>query len=299
MGNVILRKQVSSMEMILLALLPALMWGSIPLIVSKVGGKPIQQLIGTTIGAMVMAVIIALVFSPEFTTLAIVTGFISGVFWALGQYLQFQSFQILSVSKAMPISTGMQLVGTSLFGVIVLGDWQTSTELWLGFSALVLIIIGAALTSYQQQKDGDSSGALKKGLLVLLVSSIGYVTYAVLTNYFEVDGITAILPQSVGMFIAALLFSLREKDVKKFDPKTFKNILAGLAWGIGNFGLFVSSGEVGIATSFALSQLNVVVATLGGIYLLKEEKTTKERVFVFMGIGLIVVAGFMLGIAKS
>lgn len=155
------------------------------------------------------------------------------------------------------------------------------------------------MTSYQQKKDQDSAGALKKGLLVLFVSSIGYVTYAVLTNYFEVEGITAILPQSVGMFIAALLFSLREKDVKKLDPRTFKNILAGIAWGIGNFGLFVSSGEVGIATSFALSQLNVVVATLGGIYLLKEEKTTKERVFVFMGIGLIVVAGFMLGIAKS
>ncbi|TCI24730.1 MULTISPECIES: GRP family sugar transporter [unclassified Exiguobacterium] len=287
------------MEMILLALLPALMWGSIPLIVSIVGGKPIQQLVGTTIGAMVMATVIALVFKPEFTTLAIVTGFISGVFWALGQYLQFQSFQILSVSKAMPISTGMQLVGTSLFGVIVLGDWKTPTELWLGFSALVLIIIGAVMTSYQQHKESDSSSALKKGLLVLLVSSIGYVTYAVLTNYFEVDGITAILPQSLGMFIAALLFSLREKDVKKFDPKTFKNIFAGLAWGIGNFGLFVSSGEVGIATSFALSQLNVVVATLGGIYLLKEEKTSKERVFVFMGIGLIVVAGFMLGLAKS
>lgn len=287
------------MEMILLALLPALMWGSIPLIVSKVGGKPIQQLLGTTMGAMVMAVIIAIFFKPEYTMLAIVTGFISGAFWALGQYLQFQSFQIISVSKAMPISTGIQLIGTSLFGVIVLGDWKTSTELWLGFSALVLIILGAIMTSYQQKKNSDDTGALKKGLLVLFISGIGYVTYAVLTNYFEVDGITAILPQSIGMFIAGLLFSLREKDVKRFDSKTFKNIFAGIAWGIGNFGLFVSSGEVGIATSFALSQLNVVVATLGGIYLLKEEKTSKERVFVFMGIGLIVIAGFMLGIAKS
>ncbi|EFR86081.1 glucose uptake protein GlcU, partial [Listeria monocytogenes FSL F2-208] len=35
----------------------------------------------------------------------------------MGQMFQLQAFKIIGVSKAMPISTGMQLVGTTLCGV--------------------------------------------------------------------------------------------------------------------------------------------------------------------------------------
>ncbi len=34
---------------------------------------------------------------------------ISGIFWSLGQLMQFKAIQIASVSKVMPISNGSQL----------------------------------------------------------------------------------------------------------------------------------------------------------------------------------------------
>ena len=37
---------------ILIGLIPALFWGILPLCVSKIGGKPTQQIMGTTMGVL-------------------------------------------------------------------------------------------------------------------------------------------------------------------------------------------------------------------------------------------------------
>ena len=47
----------------------------------------------------------------------------------------------------MPISTGLQLVGTTLFSAIFLGEWSTSTQVILGLVAMVLLVVGITLTS--------------------------------------------------------------------------------------------------------------------------------------------------------
>lgn len=81
---------------------------------------------------------------------------------------QFRAFTQVGVSKTMPLSTGMQLVGTSLFGVFAFHEWGTTSKLVLGFSALALIIIGIFLTSYQQHKDENSGQNMKKELSLYL-----------------------------------------------------------------------------------------------------------------------------------
>ncbi|PWR44051.1 glucose transporter GlcU, partial [Listeria monocytogenes] len=82
---------------------------------------------------------------------------------------------------------GMQLVGTSLFGVFAFHEWGTTSKLVLGFSALALIIIGIFLTSYQQHKDENSGQNMKKGIITLLISSVGYVGYVVITRWFDIS----------------------------------------------------------------------------------------------------------------
>lgn len=47
----------------------------------------------------------------------------------------------------MPISTGLQLVGTTLFSAIFLGEWSTGLQVTLGLIAMVLLVTGIALTS--------------------------------------------------------------------------------------------------------------------------------------------------------
>ena len=55
---------------------------------------------------------------------------------------------------------------------------------------------------------------------------------------------------------------------------TTLNIIPGIVWGIGNLFMFYSQPKVGVATSFSLSQLLVIVSTLGGIFLLGEKRST-------------------------
>ncbi|MBC1622563.1 glucose transporter GlcU [Listeria welshimeri] len=283
---------------IVIALIPAVMWGIMPLVVSKIGGKPKQQIIGTTLGALVFALGVFFFTNPEYTATIIIASFISGAFWSLGQMNQFRAFTQVGVSKTMPLSTGMQLVGTSLFGVFAFHEWGTTSKLVLGFSALALIIIGIFLTSYQQNKDENSGQNMKKGIITLLISSVGYVGYVVITRWFDISGWDAILPQAIGMVIAGLLFSIKSEE-KRFTKQTWLNMIPGIMWATGNLALLFSNKLVGIATGFSLSQMGVVISTIGGILFLGEKKTKKELILVIIGVILVIIGGTMIGIAKS
>ncbi|HHQ0246904.1 TPA: GRP family sugar transporter [Listeria monocytogenes] len=283
---------------IVIALIPAVMWGIMPLVVSKIGGKPRQQIIGTTFGSLAFAIGVFIFTNPEYTTTIIIASFISGAFWSLGQMNQFRAFTQVGVSKTMPLSTGMQLVGTSLFGVFAFHEWGTTSKLVLGFSALALIIIGIFLTSYQQHKDENSGQNMKKGIITLLISSVGYVGYVVITRWFDISGWDAILPQAIGMVVAGLLFSIKSEE-KRFTKQTWLNMIPGVMWATGNLALLFSNKLVGIATGFSLSQMGVVISTIGGILFLGEKKTKKELILVIIGVVLVIIGGTMIGIAKS
>ncbi|EUJ48881.1 GRP family sugar transporter [Listeria fleischmannii] len=283
---------------ILVALIPAVMWGLMPLVVSKIGGKPKQQIIGTAVGAFIFAVFVFFFTSPHYTATIIIASFISGAFWSLGQMNQFRAFTQIGVSKTMPLSTGMQLVGTSLFGVFAFHEWGTTSKLVLGFSALGLIIIGIFLTSFEENKGQDASQSMKKGLVTLFISSVGYVGYVVVTRWFDISGWDAILPQAIGMVIGAFVLSMRSEG-KRFAKQTFLNIIPGVMWATGNLALLFANRLVGVATGFSLSQMGVVISTIGGILFLGEKKTKKELIFVVIGVILVIIGGTMIGFAKS
>ena len=75
-----------------------------------------------------------------------------------------KSIDLMGVSRTMPISTGLQLVSTTLFGVIVFHEWSTTISVILGVLALVCIIIGVILTSLQseEEKNAEQAGILKR-----------------------------------------------------------------------------------------------------------------------------------------
>lgn len=137
---------------IFLAILPAIFWGSIVLFNVKLGGGPYSQVLGTTIGALIFSVGVYFVVQPELSPKIFAVGIISGVFWALGQTNQLKSIQLIGVSKTMPISTGLQLVSTSLFGVLVFHEWATTISIVLGVLALIFIIAGVVLTSLEDRR---------------------------------------------------------------------------------------------------------------------------------------------------
>ncbi|HFK1785038.1 RhaT/GlcU family sugar-proton symporter [Bacillus cereus] len=283
---------------ILLAILPALFWGSIVLFNVKLGGGPYSQILGTTLGALIFSIGVYIFIKPVLTPVVIIIGIISGLFWALGQANQLKSIDLIGVSKTMPISTGMQLVSTTLFGVIVFHEWSTTTSVVLGVLALLCIIIGIVLTSLQskEEKNDELKGNFKKGIVMLLISTLGYLVYVVIIRLFGIDGWSALLPQAIGMVLGGILLTFKHQPFNKY---AIRNIIPGLIWAAGNMFLFISQPRVGVATSFSLSQMGIVISTLGGIFILGEKKTKRQFIAIVIGIIFIIAAGIMLGIAKG
>lgn len=281
---------------ILLAILPAVFWGSIVLFNVKLGGDPYSQTLGTTLGALIFSFFVYMFVQPTLSLLIFGVGVVSGLFWAVGQSNQLKSIQLIGVSKTMPISTGLQLVATTLFGVIVFNEWSTKRSIILGILALVFIIIGVILTSLEDKKNKEhgKSGDFKKGIVILLISTAGYLVYVVVSRLFDVSGWSALLPQAIGMVIGGVLLTFKHKPFNKY---AIRNIIPGLIWAAGNMFLFISQPRVGVATSFTLSQMGIVIATLGGIFILGEKKTKRQMIGII--IILIIIAGVLLGVAKS
>lgn len=281
----------------LIALLPALLWGSVVIINVYVGGGPYNQIRGTTLGTLIVGIGLLLTGNTEFDNLTvIIVGLISGALWAFGQGNQLRSVSLIGVSKTMPISTGMQLVGTTLFSAIFLGEWSTMTQVVMGLVAMILLVFGIALTSLKAKNEGTSnSPEFKKAMGILLISTVGYVGYVVLGDIFGVSGTDALFFQSIGMAIGGFILSMKHTTSAK---STALNLIPGVIWGIGNLIMFYSQPKVGVATSFSLSQLLVIVSTLGGIFILGEKKDRRQMIGIWSGIVVIIIASIILGNLK-
>jgi glucose uptake protein len=169
------------------------------------------------------------------------------------------------------------------------------TVILIGSCAILLIIAGVVLTSLGQKKNGGGNGGgnFKKGIMILLISTVGYVGYVVILRWFHIDGWSALVPQSVGMLLSSLAISLKQHPFSKY---TFRNIIAGLVWSTGNLGLLLAIPLIGVAVSFSMSQTGIVISTLGGIYLLKEKASRTS--FVIAGCLMIIAGGVLLGFTK-
>ncbi|PHA02643.1 glucose transporter GlcU [Bacillus pseudomycoides] len=281
---------------ILLALLPALAWGNILLVSVKMGGGAYSQTVGMTIGALFFAIIMYAFTTPALSLTILIVGFISGLFWALGQVNQLKTVERMGVSTTVTISTGMQLVSTTIFGVIAFHEWTTTTTIILGTIAILLIVIGVVFTSIDDKENAQPPGQLKQGIVTLIISTFGYLVYVVIIRWFNVDGWSAILPQAVGMFVGAVILTAKHKPFNKY---AIRNILSGLLWGTGNLFLFLSQPKVGVATSFSLSQTGIIISTFGAIIFLGEKKTKRQMVFIALGSALIIGGAVLLGMTKS
>lgn len=283
---------------IIIGLGPLIGWGIYPTIASKFGGKPVNQILGSTIGTLIFAIVFNQVLNLGFPSgRNLVFSIISGIGWAIAQIITFYSFTLIGSSRAMPITTAFQLLGASLWGVIALGDWPTLMDKVVGFIALVIIIIGAWMTVWSEKKTKESRGNLKKAILILLIGEIGYWAYSAAPQATSITGKQAFLPQAIGMVIVGILYgvikSVRSNEKSPFSQTvTYKQIISGFFFAFAALTYLISAqpNMNGLATGFILSQTSVVLATLTGIWFLGQKKTTKEMWITVLGLILIIGA---------
>ena len=277
---------------LVIALLPALGWGLNPLLISKIGGKPVNQTLGTGLGALVVGLIVQLMYQPHVSGTTFLLSALSGAFWVLGQIGQYTAYSRMGVSSTMPISTGVQLVGTSVIGVLMFGEWGGTTAKLVGFAAIILMIIGVAMTAVTDNT--ESRAGLASGLTVLLPTTVGYWIYSALPKAVSASGVAIFFPQMLGMCLAALIYALVVGRGRAFREKTsWLNMLAGLIFGVSALAYIFSAKANGVATAYVITQLSVVISTLGGMLVLHEQKTLRELRLTLMGLVLIVVGSVM------
>lgn len=282
---------------ILVALVPMIAWGSIAFVSNKLGGDANQQTLGMTMGAFFFSVIMFLIWQPTMDLRIALIGFLSGFCWSIGQNKQFHTMKYLGISVGLPISTGLQLVLNTIAGAVLFREWQTTRDFTLGILAVIVLILGVYLTS---KRDPAASYTLKshdirQGLKAVLYSTLGFAAYTIIITWAGLDPKAIILPQSIGMLMGAALFALKKTKVDRY---VWRNLLTGLMWGLGNVCLLASIQKIGLAVAFSLSQMGIIISTLGGIFLLHEHKTKKELRYVLAGCLLVIAGGVLLGYMK-
>lgn len=282
--------------MLLLAFLPALGWGIMPIIANLTKGKPNEQLLGTTATALLFGAVFFIWTIPAFNPTILLVGLASGAFWAIGQYLQFQSFVRLPVSEAMPISNGTQLIGTTLIAALFFKEWSTGLSIGLGIAAIFIIILGIYLTNYSEAQNVQQSK--KSAIISLLLSSCALTAYVTIPKVFDLSGAEIIFPQAIGMFMTALFINLPQYKQLRFT-KIRLNLVTGLAWSIANLSLFLVMPTLGVAKSFTLSQLAVLVSLFTGILVFRPAKTKKEWRAILFGAVLITLGISLISMLKN
>jgi putative ribose uptake protein len=204
---------------------------------------------------------------------------------------------LIGSSRAMPVTTAFQLLGASLWGVIALGNWPGVSAKVFGGLALILIIVGASLTVWTEEKSDENTSVLKKAVIMLGIGEIGYWGYSAAPQATSLTGQEAFLPQAIGMVLVAVIYSLvlsvKTKEKSAFiEVVSYKHIFSGFFFAFAALTYLISAQPDmnGLATGFILSQTSVVLATLTGIWFLGQKRTKKEMTMTLIGLALIIIA---------
>ena len=112
------------------------------------------------------------------------------------------------------------------------------------------------------------------------------------------------LPIAIGQTIGALIFGIFIFNGGNFKlplltKETAKNGLAGIMWGTGEvmIRLAVLNPAVGQAKASTLSQMGIIVSTLGAILILKERKTKTQIIGIAIGALFVMLGGILVTLA--
>lgn len=298
------------MGSILIGLIPALGWGFQGIVMQKIGGTTANKQMGMVLTALVMSIFVALVDPIVWSPALIAAAAVNGIPWAIAQILQIKSFDYLGVSRAMPLTAGMQLILTSIIGAFYFGEWPHAWQMGVGFAGIALIIVGTVLTTYTEAgQETTSKEDIRKGVIITAISSVLYVAYATAARFFNVDSFQILLPQALFMLAATVVIAIfvskrdsvdgvfgRTEGV--FGIKSWQNMLTGILWSVANIAVLFSNQVNGVAVGWTLANMNLIFATLGGLFILHEKKTPKELKFVIAGMILIAAGGIAIGATK-
>lgn len=276
--------------------IPAIGWGLMPLFVAGVKKSNIyHQIVGSVLGAFLFGVVVTLIKRPAFSMTSFLLAMVAGAAWVVGQCGQYYSYSKIGVSETMPLSTGLQLIGVPLVGVLIFGEWASTQAKLFGFLGILALVVGVAFTSLTDKGTAEGNKQNQTSTMIILaLTTLGYITSSSIPKALKGDGVMIFLGQTIGMMIATFIYIVATKQLKVLKEKeSYQVIPAGVIFAIAALSYIISVQMNGVNLAFVMSQLCVVISTLGGIVFLHEQKTKKGYIYTAIGLVLI-VAGAVL-----
>ncbi|MDY5961138.1 MAG: GRP family sugar transporter [Lactobacillus amylovorus] len=276
--------------------IPAIGWGLMPLFVAGVKKSNIyHQIVGSVLGAFLFGVVVTLIKRPAFNMTSFLLAMVAGAAWVVGQCGQYYSYSKIGVSETMPLSTGLQLIGVPLVGVLIFGEWASIQAKLFGFLGILALVVGVAFTSLTDKGTAEGNKQNQTSTMIILaLTTLGYITSSSIPKALKGDGVMIFLGQTIGMMIATFIYLVATKQLKVLKEKeSYQVIPAGVIFAIAALSYIISVQMNGVNLAFVMSQLCVVISTLGGIVFLHEQKTKKGYIYTAIGLVLI-VAGAVL-----
>ena len=276
--------------------IPAIGWGLMPLFVAGVKKSNIyHQIVGSVLGAFLFGVVVTLIKRPAFNMTSFLLAMVAGAAWVVGQCGQYYSYSKIGVSETMPLSTGLQLIGVPLVGALIFGEWASTQAKLFGFLGILALVVGVAFTSLTDKGTAEGNKQNQTSTMIILaLTTLGYITSSSIPKALKGDGVMIFLGQTIGMMIATFIYLVATKQLKVLKEKeSYQVIPAGVIFAIAALSYIISVQMNGVNLAFVMSQLCVVISTLGGIVFLHEQKTKKGYIYTAIGLVLI-VAGAVL-----
>lgn len=269
--------------------------GVLPVVVSKLGGEPVNQIFGTALGTLIVSLVVEVVLRPTINRISFIWAMLAGVFWIVGQLGQYTSYANIGVSKTMPISTGLQLVGTALVGVVIFGEWPTLMDKVIGSLGILILILGSVMTSTHDHQDDGKANNQQRTITMLILTTLGFVIFNAIPKALSASGVAIFLPESIGMSLAVLLFLTLKRNFKQVvkEKSSWRNLMGGFIFSIASLAYILSVNDNGVNTAFVVSQLSVVISTIGGLLVLKEYKSHRELLFTVAGLILVITGAIV------
>ena len=286
---------------ILIALLPSLLWGTMALLNAAFPTDLRRQNTFVIAGGGAASLLTSPLTGAAWSLRALAWGSLSGLLWSIGIVLVIKGFQTWGASRTMPLTTVLQLALNGLIGVVLLGEWRAPGAMGLGMSAIALVIVGGVAGAWQEGDGvGPSPRMRRTGALATVCSAVFLAIYPGMLRLAHVSSADAVGPMGIGLLVGAVIASRVLPDNGPLrGPGAIPALLSGVVWALGNIALLRSTAIVGVAAGFTFSQLGFVIATLGSIFLLKEPRTRREIVVVFVGIAAALAGVVLMGMASA
>lgn len=93
------------------------------------------------------------------------------------------------------------------------------------------------------------------------------------------------------MVVAVTIYLLVKRDFKAVvsAKSSWLNVIDGFIFSIASLAYIMAVNANGVNTAFVISQLSVVVSTIGGMVILKEQKSARELIMTLSGLFLIII----------